>query len=756
MPKKRKRSPPAETQARPQQLVQAPLKSFFQAEGALQLRGRAVPKKTIKGSKGQYKHKDFECTSESGFVAKVPTKQKDARGRDRVGTVELKTPSKKFRMKSGQMAGLLKKYPVLEMVSCSDASKYLRCSVCYDFVLDSQIKSTPSHIDEHMKTSKHQKNASQKERQMEGVQSIKSAFKIEAMTPDDSTNVFRARCVEAFVGAGIPLQKVDACRDFLQFYCKHQLTASSHLRNFVPTLREVQRKEIKDAAAKYPLFIVHDGTNRFSEFYAIVVRWVDDLLNLNERLVEMESFTGKHNAAGLLELLLRVLRDLGVDPGDRFCDPPRPGGLLGSQRDREATNAAASEGLVHYFHCALNFECCSHGLNTFGEKFKTPSLVTFKDQLVIACNSSAFKEHCKRFVNKTFRKPSSIRWWSIWELYASFLEEVEGTLVFDRYLEAFRAARDQSGHIAVPGATDDSIRIGRLADFAHDAAALDAVRLELVCVVSVCKPFVQATYALEGAGCCSMEVYKWLSDLRFWLSEARLGDLSFPGLRTQIEASAQFRAVDGLSLEDSRAAVEREVRSIILPAMEFCRRVFDEAMAPDFEFYKFCSSLNPCESLLYFQHNTVEQWLQALKKWFGERFTQIQMDAMHAELPTLRRHVDGFLAQNLPNTTSADRNLNIWNFWRQLLRIGECPHLRSLVQLVLTVVPSSASCERCFSLLKSMFTAQQLVGEERGVLEDSISLSVATRFRANNLENKFHASLGAAAPAAEHNPILIE
>jgi hypothetical protein len=132
------------------------------------------------------------------------------------------------------------------------------------------------------------------------------------------------------------------------------------------------------------------------------------------------------------------------------------------------------------------------------------------------------------------------------------------------------------------------------------------------------------------------------------------------------------------------------------------------------------------------------------------------MDAMHAELPTLRRHVDGFLAENLPNTTSADRNLNIWNFWRQLLRLGECPHLRSLVQLVLTVVPSSASCERCFSLLKSMFTAQQLVGEERGVLEDSISLSVATRFRDNNLANKFHAPHGAAAPAAERNPILIE
>jgi len=93
------------------------------------------------------------------------------------------------------------------------------------------------------------------------------------MTPDDSTNVFRARCVEAFVGGNIPCRKLTLA-EISSIRIGHQLTSSSHLRkSFVPTLREVQRKEIKDAAAKYPLFVVHDGTNRFSEFYAIVVRW---------------------------------------------------------------------------------------------------------------------------------------------------------------------------------------------------------------------------------------------------------------------------------------------------------------------------------------------------------------------------------------------------------------------------------------------------------------------------------------------------
>ena len=114
---------------------------------------------------------------------------------------------------------------------------------------------------------------------------------------------------------------------------------------------------------------------------------------------------------------------------------------------------------------------------------------------------------------------------------------------------------------------------------------------------------------------------------------------------------------------------------------------------------------------------------------------------MHGELPTLRQHVEGFLAEchSLQLGESSDeRNKAIWFFWRKLLRIGDCPHLRKLVQLALTIVPSSAACERCFSLLKSMFTTQQLVGDDRGALEDGIGLSVAARFRENNITNTFH------------------
>jgi hypothetical protein len=56
----------------------------------------------------------------------------------------------------------------------------------------------------------------------------------------------------------------------------------------------------------------------------------------------------------------------------------------------------------------------------------------------------------------------------------------------------------------------------------------------------------------------------------------------------------------------------------------------------------------------------------------------------------------------------------------------------------MTITPSSASAERCFSFLKLAFDRQQLVGEERGALDDYAALSVMEQFKQGNIANKFH------------------
>lgn len=727
---------------------QPTLEGFYQPSDAIVLRSRAVrAAKTLSSkSKGNFISDKFAVRDGQLSSVNVDVRGKASRGRVRSGKASLKPATKLFCMPNSKRQSLIKQFGCFETVNSGNGCVYLRCSCCYDYVIDSKFKATPSHIKEHIASEKHRNMVALRDSEMASMQSIASALNVQVMSPDDRTNVFRARFVEALTTAGIALNKCDDLRPFMQEHCHVQLMDSSNLRKFVPVLRDSQKQEIRDAAKKYPIFVTHDGTNRFSEFYAIVARWVDDQLQLHERLVVLEAYTGKHNAAGLLAMIHAALQDLGIDSGNFISDPVRASQLLGMQRDREATNTLAAAGLKNLYAGSFDLECCSHGLVKVGEKMPTPHLVAFKDMLTIACNSAAFKSHCKSFTGTEFRKPSNIRWWSVWELYASFLEEsADNRVQFDIYLESFRAAVAQDRRVTIAGATEDSIRILRLADFANNDAEVDAVRLELVCIVSVAKPFVQATYALEGAGCCVMEAYKWLQDLRYWVSLDRMGDLSFPGLRAQIERSAAFRqGTRGVSLDEARTDVEREVREIIRPALVYCQRVFDEELKEDFKLYCFASSMNPYDHSLYFQNNSPETWRSALHEHFGLRFSRAEVDAMLLELPTLHRHVDGFIAElsalpDSPESRSSDnRNQRIWLFWQRILNLGECPHLRKLVQLILTIVPSSACCERCFSLLKHMFTTQQLIGEQRGVLEDNIGLSVAAKFKANNLANAFH------------------
>ena len=112
---------------------------------------------------------------------------------------------------------------------------------------------------------------------MTSMHSIASALNVQVTTPDDRTNVLRASFVQALTTAGIPLQKCDDLRQFFQEHCHVQLTDSSNLRKCVLVLRDLQKLEMH-AAKKYPIFILHDGTNRFCEFYAkaVVARWADD------------------------------------------------------------------------------------------------------------------------------------------------------------------------------------------------------------------------------------------------------------------------------------------------------------------------------------------------------------------------------------------------------------------------------------------------------------------------------------------------
>jgi hypothetical protein len=229
--------------------------------------------------------------------------------------------------------------------------------------------------------------------------------------------------------------------------------------------------------------------------------------------------------------------------------------------------------------------------------------------------------------------------------------------------------------------------------------------------------------------------------------------LSFPQVRDAIESIAAARVARQLFTDQAsaRQSLDARVRELVNPVTQQLSFVFnreDGEMRSDVLFYTFVATLNP------YEHNKQEmsQLIQPdvfkaeVRKHFPGRLAPADVDRMVLELPEFSMQCLQFVADNAPaaaddnpDNTAAHRNKAIWNFWRRLDAGNLCPHLRRLAQLVLSIVPSSAAAERCFSLLKAFFESQQLVGEARGALEDYIEQMIAMSFEKSNKKNPFHA-----------------
>jgi hypothetical protein len=692
-----------------------------------------------------------------------PPAVKDARARVRAtGSRDVKTSTKAFAISKNLAARIMQDHPdVYEWKTDRNNHKFLQCRYCFD-VLDDPFKCSPAKIKRHVNCESH-KNAVAAWQDHESRKKVMfTSLKVnkQTITLADEESIFRCDTVGAFLSAGISLNKLTALRPFLEHYCKAKLDDVSNLKKvYIPRLRLARRNEIKAAIqAGAQICIIHDGTNRHSEFYCVVARWCDSAFNFQERLVALKAYRGAQKAHELALMLTELLsgRDgLDVPMGEVLEDGSySAGGLLAVIRDRASVNQKCANVMKLMWINYMDFECLSHTFSKVGEKMPLTCLITFRDDLMIALNSQAFKAHVRLFLAHPPRKPSATRWWSTWELYDFLLSKTDAEIAtptnFQKLLTACRQALNADGEVAIDGVFDDSVRVRRLYDFAQNVRRVEDVSLELMVVVEVFRPFVQATYALEGAGCCVLEVGPWFRRLStFWSSfEPTLG---WPKLREVIEGLVAARVSRRESDQaTARDEIEARVRELILPVSEHLSCIFNNTngeLRSDVHFYSFVATLNP------YVHGTPEMaqftepiaFKQEVLKHFPGRFTQTQVDAMVTELPDFALMCVQFVADNAaaapdgnPNNTAVHRNKAIWKFWRSVDTNNVCPHLRRLAQLTLSIVPSSAAAERCFSLLKAFFDSQQLVGDMRGALEDYIEQMVAMSFEENNKKNDFH------------------
>ena len=258
----------------------------------------------------------------------------------------------------------------------------LRCDACKETI--SKKKST---VRKHINAVKHNdaKRAIQKSKKTD--QSLLTFLRRKdekdnpkGETLPDEMRLFRFDLVEAFLSAGIPLSKIDHLRSFLEKY-GHRLTAHGHLSQMIPSIMEKEKETLKTELSLVDgCSVIFDGSTRLGEALAIVVRFVDDEWNVQQRLIRLQVLAKSLKANELAQCLIQ---SLAVEYSIR------PGVLLAAMKDGAAVNHAALEQVKFFFPQLLEITCFSHTIDNVGKHFEFRVLERFSQLWVSMFSHSA-------------------------------------------------------------------------------------------------------------------------------------------------------------------------------------------------------------------------------------------------------------------------------------------------------------------------------------------------------------------------------
>jgi hypothetical protein len=310
----------------------------------------------------------------------------DDRARERVtGQIKVKESTKAIAISKKVSARILQDYPdVYEWKTDRNNNKFLQCKYCFD-VLDDAVKCTLSKIDRHVTCPAHKDAVAAWQSQEARKKVLFSALKPDRskITLAGDESIFRGAIVSAFLSAGISLNKLAVLWPCLEHYCNAKLDDINNLKKvYLPRLRLARLNEIKTAMkADAQILIIHDGTNRHSEFYFVVVRWCKSALNLLELLVALKACRGAHKGH---ELAL-MLNSLELPMSEVLEDGSySAGGLLAVTRDRASVNQRCANVMKLMWMNYMDFECIWHTFSKVGEKMPLTCLTTLRDDLMMS------------------------------------------------------------------------------------------------------------------------------------------------------------------------------------------------------------------------------------------------------------------------------------------------------------------------------------------------------------------------------------
>ena len=554
----------------------------------------------------------------------------------------------------------------------------LRCDACKE-----TISKKKSAVRRHINSVKHNdaKRAIQNSKKRDQSLLTFLRTKDEEDNPKGETlpadiRLLRFDLVEAFLSAGIPLSKIDHLRSFLEKY-GHRLTAHSHLSQMIPSIIEKEKETLKTELSLIDgCSVIFDGSTRLGEALAIVVRFVDDEWNVQQRLLRLQVLAKSLKANELAQCLIQSLAVEYLI---------RPGVLLAAMKDRAAVNHAALEQVKFFFPQLLDITCFSHTIDNVGKHFEFHVLHRFSQLWVsMFSHSAAVRLAWKTRTGTAMKTYSATRWWSKWEVMKQLLEYFGDVEPFLR--------ENENDHLA-PSTT------GQLLDIFNDASDAKEPKLELAALIDGGSHFVTATYYLEGDGPLIFSCYERLASV----SHSVAVD-SYPNLEGV--ASRQ----DNGNLALCNLLVTRK-KQCISPGLRFFQLKFSQEFHDLVRAFK--SARLCCPVQVQNLHPNAASVAELLK--FSFLNDDATIDALVNELPRYLVAADGTVIEE------EEEKVQCWARHSRTL-----PNWSAVVRKLLLVQPSSASAERVFSLMNHFFTHLQ-----ENALEETVEASVMLRYNNN-------------------------
>ena len=177
-------------------------------------------------------------------------------------------------------------------------------------------------------------------------------------TLSEEVRFYRIKVVTSFLKAGVPLSKIDCFHDLLEENA-FRISQAFYLSQLVPFIHQQEQISVKNQIdQKEIVSIIFDGTTHVCEALVILVRFVDEKWNIQQRLVKLmllaKSLTGEEVAR---QLIVSLTTELGIESDL----------LIAAMRDRASVSNVAIRTLSIVFPKVLDIGVFSHTLDHVGE-----------------------------------------------------------------------------------------------------------------------------------------------------------------------------------------------------------------------------------------------------------------------------------------------------------------------------------------------------------------------------------------------------